>query len=66
MKQLPIEARNGELVSRSDIRQLVSLADKALVTGDDRTCLALVETIYDLLDRQTEGAPAPSKTTETK
>ena len=58
MKQRPIEPRDSDAVSSSEIRQLVSLADQAFVTGDDTTCRAIVETIYDLLDRQT-GCPTP-------
>ena len=40
------------------IQELAFVADKALVTGDYRRCVAIVENIYDLLDRQSQAAPA--------
>ena len=43
---------------RELIQELACLADMAMVTGDNSRCLELVESIYDLLDRQTgQGAP---------
>ena len=49
------EYRNFE--TESFIQELASSADKAQVIGDHSRCVAIVENIYDLLDRQSRRVP---------
>ena len=55
------DARTGrghrEFADRSDIQALASSADAALVQGDYSRCVAIVDDMYDLLDRQSQVPP---------
>lgn len=58
MSDINGENSRDDQATSSVIQELAGVADKALVTGDYSRCVAIVENIYELLDRKS-GSAAP-------
>lgn len=55
MSDLSAENGPNHYVTAHVIQELAGVADAALVTGDYQRCVAVVENIYNLLDRHTRS-----------
>ena len=59
MCDVSVDRDQCDCTSATFIRELATSADEAQVTGDQSRCVAIVENIYDLLDRQSRVPARP-------